>query len=101
MEFLEIVKLNYILKDNEIEVAQLLDQNGTLMYHIEKLENPRLLEERLRSDNTLFTMPERWYIVKLAKVKEEEARAAGPAEGKRSIFDFLIPKALAQGKPAE
>lgn len=100
-QHIEIVRLNYILKSNETEVAQLLDQNGDLMYNIEKLENPSLLEERLHSNNVTLTMPEKWHIVKLAEVKKEEIRQAGFAEDKRSLFDFLIPKALAQGKPAE
>jgi len=98
-QHVEIVKSNYILKENEMEVAQLLDRNEALMYNIEKLENPSLLEERLHSDETVFTVPEKWYIASSGK-RNEKAEIVSAKEAKRTIFDFLIPKALAQVKPA-
>ena len=96
-QHIEIVKINYILKDNEMEVAQLLDQNKALMYNIEKLENPYLLEERLGSEKANFSMPERWHIVKLGESNKKRVEVINPE--RRSIFDFLVPKALAQSKP--
>jgi len=98
-QHIEIVKINYILKDNEMEVAQLLDQNKALMYNIEKLENPYMLEERLASEKGNFSMPERWHIVKLGESKKKRVGVTNPE--RRTIFDFLVPKALAQSKPAE
>jgi len=98
-QHIEIVKLNYVLKENEMEVAQLLDRNEALMYNIEKLENPSLLEERLHSDETTFTAPEKWYIARSGK-QNEKAEIVSMVEAKRTIFDFLIPKALVQVKSA-
>jgi uncharacterized membrane protein YciS (DUF1049 family) len=99
-QHIEIVKLNYILKHNEMQIAQLLDHSGALMYNIDKLENPRHLEERLQSQNkAVFTMPDSWHVIGVAKAKEE-AQVVQTAEKTSSFFDFLVPKALAQGKPA-
>jgi len=100
-QHIEIVKLNYILQDNEIEVAQLLDQNKALMYNIEKLENPYLLEEKLCSDKKTFAMPDEWRIVRLGEPGKREIATVSSASEKRGIFDFLVPKALAQGKPTQ
>jgi hypothetical protein len=99
-QHIEIIKLNYIVQKNEIELAQLLDHNGALMYNIDKLENPRHLEEKLQSQSkAVFTMPDSWHVIGVAKAKEE-AQVVQTAEKTSSFFDFLVPKALAQGKPA-
>lgn len=99
-QHIEIVKLNYVLNENENEVAQLLDQNRALVYNIEKLENPNLLKERLDTGEWTFTMPKTWCVVRLGE-PEKKVEVAGYTSERKSIFDFLVPKALAQGRPAE
>jgi len=99
-QHIEIIKLNYILQSNETEVAQLLDQNKSLMYNIEQLESPYFLEARLESQEEAFTMPEEWRIVKLGEPRIEDTKTTSSG-AKKGIFDFLIPKALAQVKPAQ
>jgi len=98
-QHIEIVKASYILKDKEIQVAQLLDRNGALMYNIEKLESPRLLEEKLQFNNIVLAMPEKWHVVGSPALKKQ-IKAESSVKSKKGIFDFLLPKALAYEKSA-
>jgi len=97
-QHIEILKVNYVLDRNEKEVAQLLDQNRALVYNIEKLEDPYLLEAKLKSNNVVLAMPAKCQIIGSGVVKKE-VKVASQVEGRKSFFDFLIPKALAKEKP--
>lgn len=100
-QHVKIIALDYVLRTNQIEVAQLLDQNASLVYNIEQLENPRYLEEKLNSEKTVFAMPEKGHVVKLAQGKEELPKIVKAKKARKGIFDFLVPEALAQNKPSK
>lgn len=93
-----IVKANYDIKNCEIKVSQLLDQQKKLMYTVDILESPKILEKKLKGKGIKYTIPRSWAVVKEERI---DAGTYYKVAEKRNtalerFFNFLTKRVEAQ-----
>ena len=100
-QHVELVKLSYTIRHNEMRLAKLLDHNEQLGYNIRNLENPSRLEKILQAQHIETFMPKRGQVVSarcpcIAGARSAPATIAVETWSPLRIFEFLGFRAEAQ-----
>jgi len=69
-----LVKLSYLIKDNEKRVEMLVDQNEFLKYNVASLKSPEVLEEVMLARDIELFHPEDCQFVKIDLYKNRKVR---------------------------
>ena len=89
LQFL-ITKSNYIIRERERKLAQLLDRNKKLMYNVTALESPSNLEAKLCENGEDYEIPRRWALVKKEKSAANYYELAKVEKGRSAVFERIL-----------
>ena len=62
-----LLRINYTLNRNLDNLADLLDQNSSLMYNVNSLQTPLSLERALSANKVNVEIPSRWHAIGMAE----------------------------------
>ena len=82
------VEISYQIRQKELTVARLLDQNRILRYNTLALKSPANLERVLLAKNIKMQMPDRREVVELA-ASPRLVEAAALQRGKDLVLNFF------------
>ena len=94
---LTLVKLSYMLRENQKVFSDSLDQTNILEYNIASLKSPNKVEKTLVAKQVDLVIPPVWQVVKISAATPENSALASSRsiEPKRKAFAFFALKRVA------
>jgi len=96
-EQVEIVKLSYVLREQEKTLSEMIDRNRILLYNNTSLKAPQYLAGMIKQNELKLCLPDPAAVakVKIVRKSPQQLAKSDALSWKTRLLDVFVPKAQA------